>query len=279
MLRIGLSSNGFTHDDEFFSGVINAGITDIEISRSYYDELIGFNFNNVMKLSAKHGVNICSFHLPFAHDVQYCLEALDGELRKSSVEYFKDLVKRAGDVGIKNIIIHGSSEPIKQEERSEKLKFSKDGLFQLAQTAKTAGCIIAVENLPRTCLGNTSKELKDMISVDENLKVCFDFNHLLKESHYEFIKELGDKIVSTHVSDYDFVDERHWLPGEGDIKWKEVYPLFIGCGYKGVFLYEVPVTIDTLERTRPLSFDDYVLNAKEIFSGSKLTVLPTVRKV
>ena len=66
MLRIGLSSNGFTHDDEFFSGVINAGITDIEISRSYYDELIGFNFNNVMKLSAKHGVNICSFHLPFA---------------------------------------------------------------------------------------------------------------------------------------------------------------------------------------------------------------------
>ena len=43
-------------------------------------------------------------------------------------------------------------------------------------------------------------------------------NHLLGESHTDFMKALKHNIITTHLSDYDGVDERHWLPGEGIVR-------------------------------------------------------------
>ena len=57
----------------------------------------------------------------------------------------------------------------------------------------------------------------ELISADDRLRVCFDTNHLLKESIIDFIYNVGDKIITTHVSDYARENERHWLPGEGVI--------------------------------------------------------------
>ena len=201
------------------------------------------------------------------------------EIRDFSLRFLSEHIKRATAIGIDKIVIHGSSEPIKDCERAEKLKLSKDALYYLAEVAYKEGAVLAVENLPRTCLGNNSVELLDMISVNDKLKVCFDVNHLLKEDHATFVKNLGAKIITTHISDYDFVDERHWLPGEGDIDWNNVYSLLKSIGYNGVFLYEVPFTINTLIRERPLELLDYVKNANEIFAGEKITVLPSKRNV
>jgi sugar phosphate isomerase/epimerase len=44
--------------------------------------------------------------------------------------------------------------------------------------------------------------------------VCFDTNHLLKESSEDFARAVGPHIVTLHVSDYDGKDERHWMAGE-----------------------------------------------------------------
>lgn len=46
-----------------------------------------------------------------------------------------------------------------------------------------------------------------------------DTNHLLKDLTEEFIKNLGLKVVTLHVSDYDRIDERHWIPGKGVNDW------------------------------------------------------------
>jgi len=279
MWKIGLSSNGFEHNEEFFDGVSKAGITDIEISRSYQDETDGIDYKKLKRLSNDYGVNLWSFHLPFAHDVTLCIESLDEKIRKFSIDFLSEHIRRATDIGIKKIVIHGSSEPIKPEERTEKMKRAKDSLNKLAEVSLNSGAVLAVENLPRTCLGNVSTELKDMISVHNNLKVCFDVNHLLKESHTGFINNLGDKIITTHISDYDFIDERHWLPGEGDIDWNNLYSLLKSVNYDGVFMYEVPVIIDTLIRERPLEYTDYVKNARQIFSENNIIVLPSKRNV
>ena len=64
------------------------------------------------------------------------------------------------------------------------------------------------------------------------MKVCFDSNHLLQEQGDSFILAVGDKIVTTHISDYDFVNERHLLPGELDIDWEEYMDL--GSDYEGM---------------------------------------------
>ena len=69
--------------------------------------------------------------------------------------------------------------------------------------------------------------------------VCFDTNHLLLESHADFIGALGDRIATVHLSDYDGRDERHWLPGKGVIDWPALCRSLRRAGYLGVYIFAV----------------------------------------
>jgi sugar phosphate isomerase/epimerase len=91
--------------------------------------------------------------------------------------------------------------------------------------------------------------------------VCFDTNHLLSEDLCEFIEKVGDKIVSTHISDYDFVNERHWLPGEGKIDWQKLINELKKVNYNEMWLYELNMGfLNTINRSRELTLDDVVKN-------------------
>lgn len=72
-----------------------------------------------------------------------------------------------------------------------------------------------------------------------NLLVCFDTNHLFEQTASEFINDLNKKIETVHISDYDFMYERHWLPGVGKVNWKEIINLLNSKQYAGPWLYEV----------------------------------------
>ena len=114
----------------------------------------------------------------------------------------------------------------------------------------------------------TADELLEIVSADEKLCVCFDVNHLLQGTHADFLEKLGNKIVTLHISDYDFKDEKHWLPGEGDIDWQSLYQGLVKVGYDGMWLYELgQIPPRHLHRDRNLTFGDYVGNAKTIFAG------------
>ena len=71
------------------------------------------------------------------------------------------------------------------------------------------------------------------------LRVCFDMNHSLTEQNEDYIAAAADKIVTLHVSDYDRVDERHWLPGKGVNDWEKLISLLEEKNYCGRWLYEL----------------------------------------
>ena len=73
--------------------------------------------------------------------------------------------------------------------------------------------------------------------------INFDVNHLLWESHADFIANAGSRIITTHISDYDFVDERHFVPGDGKIDWKDFYARMEAAGYQGPYLFELGESI------------------------------------
>ena len=96
-----------------------------------------------------------------------------------------------------------------------------------------------------------------------------DVNHLLFEPHAEFLKALGGKIATVHISDYDFVNERHWLPLEGNIDWAELMKGLDDIGYNGAFMYEVPRTAANITREAPLVPADYVNNHNKLLEINK----------
>lgn len=193
--------------------------------------------NGIKKHADKAGVEIWSVHLPFGGP--FDISQTNDTLRQRAVELNRnDMILSAKTVSPKKFVIHPSAEPIADEERAARIQASKKSLRELAVTAKELNIPLLVENLPRTCLGNTSTELLDIINGIDNTAICFDVNHLLIESQITFVKNTKGKIQSTHMSDYDRKNERHWLPGEGVIDWNELLSALIESGYKGPFIYE-----------------------------------------
>lgn len=205
-------------------------------------------------------IMLWSIHLPFAQN-SYNIAHLDAEVRENTIKNELEIIRKAGSIGVKMCVVHPSSEPISPENRPDSIKYSKEGLIRLADVATECGMIVCVEDLPRTCLGHRSDELLDLVSCDDRLRICFDTNHMIAsngESNADFIRAAGHKIATLHVSDYNFVDERHWLPGEGDNDWPLIISLLEEANYNGAFIYELGFdSTHTIKREVPLTCADF----------------------
>ena len=267
MYKIGLSSCGFALTAENFEKLEQNQIAAIEIALPL-DQCNSTDYKEVQKLSGRYHIDLWSYHLPFCPFRIIDIASLNPELRENSIKLYTSLIEKAADVGVDKFVVHPSAEPIAPNDRSDRLKYSMQTLDQLAEIAHRNGAVIAVEDLPRTCLGNTAQEIQQLISANDKLRVCLDTNHLLSESNTNFVKQLSDKIVTMHVSDYDFVDEKHWLPGEGKVDWQALLSALQQVNYQGVWMYEIGLTAPkTLSRSRDLTFADFVKNATAIFNG------------
>lgn len=270
MYKIGLSTCSSRITEETFSGYSSAGLEFMEIS----DNIEGYarlNYSELSALSEKYGVKIWSMHLPFGPFT--VLDLSNPALAEHTVEYYAELIKKGAEIGVDKFVLHPSGEPIKEEERRLRMETAKASLGALAKIAAKHGAVICVENLPRTCLGKNSEEIAELVSAHPALRVCFDTNHLLSEDPDEFVRKIGDKIATIHVSDYDFVNERHWLPGEGKIDWQAILAALREINYSGVWMYEIELRCPkTILRDRAFVYEDFSKNAKELFAGEKPTV-------
>ncbi len=276
MLKKAMSCS-FELNEETFIALKKAGIEAIEISFRP-ENIDSLNYQQVKELAEKYGVELWSYHLPFWW-IGATIDAAshDEKVREKTIEVWKKYIKLAGDIGIKKFIAHPSSEPKSEdpEVRAQEIAYSQDTLSKVAEYAQTFGATICVENLPRTCLGRNSKEMLQIVSSHPNLKICFDTNHLLAQDTFEFVDEIHSEIATLHVSDYDYIDERHWLPGEGKVDWHKLYNKLIGYGYSGAWLYEIGIKTrpNIINRSRELTFEDLTRNASEIFEGKDLTLI------
>lgn len=278
MYKVGVSSLGFSLTEANFQALQKADIHAIEISMSDagYPHIC---YSDLAAFSKRYQVDLWSYHLPFTPFTEIDISALDSQMRNHTTDYLSELIKKGADIGIDKFIIHPSGEPVSDEERTDRLKYAMQSLDLLAEIAAQNGACIAVEDLPRTCLGNSSEEIAQLISANDKLRVCFDTNHLLTDDNLHFMDVLSDKIITVHVSDYDFINERHWLPGEGKIDWNALLKKFQEIQYNGVWMYEIPLKCpNTIIRDRDLQFKDFAKNAAELFTQSSLTVLGEAKK-
>ncbi|MFD0869282.1 L-ribulose-5-phosphate 3-epimerase ulaE [Chlamydia abortus] len=194
-------------------------------------------FTAIVQEANRLNLHIWSVHLPYGHD--WDVSCPDDAKREAIIANQYKLLELAESWGVGRAVLHPSYEPIPIEDRRRRLSICRDGLQQLARRAGHLNIRIAVECLPRTCLGNTSDEILELIGSEDRLMVCCDVNHLLQETAVDFINKVGSRIITVHMSDYDGEDEKHWMPGEGIIDWKNVLRALAGHGYEGPFMFEV----------------------------------------
>ena len=162
------------------------------------------------------GLTVWSVHLPFGR--AWDISSPNDSLRTAVVEQIAWFIGAVQALGPRKMVLHPA----------------------LAEAARGTGAQLLVEDLPRTCLCNTSDEMLALFGrLDPSVGICFDTNHLLQETPEAFARAVGGRIASLHVSDYDAVDEKHWVMGKGVIDWPAVIGAIASTGYDGVFMFEV----------------------------------------
>ncbi len=234
------------------------GIDALELSFSYdkYMNILDLPSHaaELGELAQKVGIELWSLHLPFSRKLD--ISSQDKELRSVTLYTHRTLIRAAAEAGIKTVVLHPSSEPILDDDRPERMALSRTAILHLSEQCAKRGLTLAVENLPRTCLCNCAQEMVALMR-DTGAKVCFDTNHSLIEDNSAYLRGIlagGLEIATLHISDYDFVDERHRLPGDGVNDWKALLAILAEANYTGPLMYEVsakpkerePVTVEML---------------------------------
>jgi len=199
----------------------------------------------------KAGIKVWSVHMPFSRTLD--ISVLDDSKRDENIQYMKDAMRMAAVFQPQYIVLHPSSEPILPAEREQRLLNSHAAIGDLASVAKEIGAVLCVENLPRTCLGQNGEEMMRLLDGHDEVGICFDTNHLLYQSHADFLKAIPKgKIKTLHLSDYDFSDERHLLPGKGLIDNKALWRGIKENGYEGIMMFECKGDINELHTARQI---------------------------
>ena len=81
----------------------------------------------------------------------------------------------------------------------------------------------------------------------------------LREYTYEAIDKIGKNILTTHISDYDFVFEKHLIPGhwEGKLDWNMIIRKLEEARYSGVFNYELNAPLKEVKENYEKLFEAY----------------------
>ena len=241
---------------EILQKVRLCGFDCVELSYREEDYFDRFHFPETAEKLKEYcdsiGIELWSIHLPFYPPMDISGADAANTVKKNTV-----LIQAAARAGVSCTVIHPSFEPIEETERSARLSTAVHYLKELNAIARNEGVRLCLENLPRTCLGNTSKEMLYLLR-ETGASFLFDTNHSLQEHSEEFLCNMigsGYCPASLHVSDYDFVDERHDLPGHGVNHWNEILDLLQEAGYKGPILYEIrhEVSPDRMISIEPLT--------------------------
>lgn len=193
------------------------------------------------------GLKVWSVHMPYSRTLD--ISMIDDAKRAENVQYMKDMMRVAGIFQPQYLVLHPSAEPIAPDEREQRLANSHASIGELAPVAKEIGAVLCIENLPRTCLGQNGEEMMRLIEGYDEVGLCFDTNHLLYQSHEDYLKTVAKgKIKTVHLSDYDFADERHLIPGKGLIDNRALWAGLKENGYDGIMMFECygePAQLDT----------------------------------
>ena len=264
-LRLGRSI-GFCQDDGFYRLLqeckdLGYDTFDFDIAGAWpNEEKENAHYSHLewgMEYVKKVGLPVNGVHISFGTRWDY--SDTNEENRRKVVENTKAIFARTAAVNPYCYILHGSFEPIDDKDRAAKLQALKQSMREIADATSAYICL---EILPRTCLLNTAKEMIEVIEdiAIDNVRVCVDVNHFLQEKSEDGLLALGKYVKTLHISDHDYINERHWLPGEGKIDWMKLIGALEKIGYSGMFHYESKGTHEEVKQNYLELFARY--NAK-----------------
>jgi sugar phosphate isomerase/epimerase len=175
----------------------------------------------------------------------------DPARRRGDIETVETQLRLCARLGVRDVVVHpgGAEGYTSAEELRTHFRINVEAFKRLGDLAGGLGLRIGIENMAdaftkgRRRTGSLARELLDLIDAVKNpaLGVIFDTSHanLQRLDMAAAIREIGPKLIGTHISDNDGSGDQHLAPGHGKIDWRNFMTALREIGYAGSFNLEI----------------------------------------
>ncbi|WP_242988471.1 sugar phosphate isomerase/epimerase [Acetobacterium sp. KB-1] len=193
----------------------------------------------------KNGLGITNIHAPFI-GYSDIWTASRTEIKPKLTEFI-GFIKDCQDFEIPAMVMHTNDLDEFTPDLDKGLAF----FSELADAAEKYNVDLAVENVSR-------QHLLDFLLEQINAPrfgMCYDSSHdfLEEQNRGRILKKHKHRIKALHLSDNDFKEDRHWIPGEGSIPLDEVLAEILTVPTINTISYEV-LANEAWREKEPLDF-------------------------
>ncbi len=197
---------------------------------SWEDELAPFTFKrqNMPEAVHKTGLVLTNAHASFSNYNR--IWAQTPEQKKDYTARFVQWIKECGSCGVPVLVIHTNEMDLGGFDYENGIAFYSE----IAEAAEKYEVDIAVENVSRQYL---LRYVLDNIK-SPRIGFCYDCSHdfMLPCARGRILKDYAHRLKALHMSDNDLHQDRHWIPGEGQIDYTQIMPLIKQSGFDTVSL-------------------------------------------
>lgn len=208
----------------------NAGFDEVMISWEDEMEPFAHKKEDLPDLVRKEGLEITNMHAPFiGYNIIWEGDAKDSQpLLDTFIAHVEDCRR----FDIPAIVVHTNDMDLGPHKMENGLTF----FSKLAEAGEKYGVNIAVENVSRQYL---LRYVLDRIKTP-HFGMCYDSSHdyMLPCGRGRLLKAYKDRIKALHLSDNDLHEDKHWIPGEGQVPFDELLPEILSINPK-VLSFEV----------------------------------------
>ncbi len=189
------------------------------------------------KMVRDFGLSLDNIHTPFCNSNDLWSESLSA--RSEIVKQYLGWLEDCARFDIPIMVMHIMEGDILPELSSNGI----ESMSYLVKKAEELRVKIAVEN---TKFADGVDFILSEIE-SEYLGLCYDSSHGRLHGCEFLLKDFGRRLITCHISDNDGEMDRHWLPGNGIIDWKEFCESFPKKHYLGNLMLEVYPTGDEIK--------------------------------
>lgn len=195
----------------------------------------------VAALGEQLGLYFFAIHTEFRG--QWNLASPDPEVRHFALEANRAIIRAAGRLGSRHVILHPGQELVAGEPVADQLRRAEDSLARLGPVAQEAGVKVAVENMPVGHVGGSLAQMTMLLqALDPTVfGFCCDTGHaaVSGEGPAAHVRAFADRLLGVHLHDNGGADD-HLFPGLGSIDWEECFAALREAGYT------LPLTVEAL---------------------------------
>lgn len=180
-------------------------------------------------LARATNLEIVNGHLPYERINDLWLDTPDGE---EETALLQKSILSAGRAGVPVLVLHAARGP--QPPPFSSVGFAR--FRRLADAAKDAGVLLAVENLRSIGHGMAVLDALDVPSV----RACYDAGH-----HHcygqdgAFLDRYGARTAAIHLHDNDGAADQHRIPFTGTVDWAAEMARIKKTAYRGALTLEL----------------------------------------